>query len=157
MDFTLHQSNSWSFFDHLYLPPLLRNIFSSNPLNLRACSTPTSRILGEGFFSPPLLSRNLEYQSLSIKGYGYFSRFEDHQIPTQFNLLNNLRSLLPNFKTQYTLQRNSATEMLQLCIVLIICSRRVGRSGVDRASSSDAGGQGFEPRPLHLKKYNFFT
>ena len=33
----------------------------------------------------------------------------------------------------------------------------VGRSGVDRASSSDARGPGFEPRPLHLKKYHFFT
>ena len=27
----------------------------------------------------------------------------------------------------------------------------VGRSGVDRASSSDARGPGFDPRPLHLK------
>ena len=28
---------------------------------------------------------------------------------------------------------------------------QVGRSGVDRASSSDARGPGFEPRPLRLK------
>ena len=28
---------------------------------------------------------------------------------------------------------------------------QVGRSGVDRASSSDARGPGFKPRPLHLK------
>ena len=35
--------------------------------------------------------------------------------------------------------------------------RQVGRGGVDRASSSDARGPGFEPRPLHLKKYHFFT
>ena len=32
-----------------------------------------------------------------------------------------------------------------------------GRSGVDRAASSDTRGPGFEPRPLHLKKYHFFT
>ena len=29
----------------------------------------------------------------------------------------------------------------------------MGRSGVDRASSSDARGPGFEPRPLCFKKY----
>ena len=34
---------------------------------------------------------------------------------------------------------------------------QVGRGGVDRVSSSDARGSGFEPRPLHLKKYHFFT
>ena len=34
---------------------------------------------------------------------------------------------------------------------------QVGRSGVDRASSSDARGLGFEPRPLRFKKYHFFT
>ena len=34
---------------------------------------------------------------------------------------------------------------------------QVGRGGVDRASSSDARGSGFEPQPLHLKKYHFFT
>ena len=34
---------------------------------------------------------------------------------------------------------------------------QVGRSGVDRASSSDARGLGFEPRPLHFKKYHLFT
>ena len=34
---------------------------------------------------------------------------------------------------------------------------QVGRSRVDRASSSDARGPGFEPRPLHFKKYHFFT
>ena len=32
--------------------------------------------------------------------------------------------------------------------------RQVGLSGVDRASSSDVRGPGFEPRPLHLKKLN---
>ena len=32
-----------------------------------------------------------------------------------------------------------------------------GRSGVDRESSSDARGPGFEPQLLHLKKYHFFT
>ena len=36
-------------------------------------------------------------------------------------------------------------------------SSQVGRSGVDRESSSDARGSGFEPRPLRLKKYHFFT
>ena len=34
---------------------------------------------------------------------------------------------------------------------------QVGRSGVDRASSSDARGPGFEPGPLRFKKYHFFT
>ena len=34
---------------------------------------------------------------------------------------------------------------------------QVGRSGVDRASSSDAQGTGFELRPLRFKKYHFFT
>ena len=34
---------------------------------------------------------------------------------------------------------------------------QVGHGGVDRASSSDARGPGIEPRPLHLKKYHFFT
>ena len=34
---------------------------------------------------------------------------------------------------------------------------QVGRSGVDKASSSDARGPGFEPRPLRFKKYHFFT
>ena len=38
----------------------------------------------------------------------------------------------------------------------VVCCQ-VGRGGVDRASSSDARGPGFEPRPLHLKKYHFFT
>ena len=32
-----------------------------------------------------------------------------------------------------------------------------GASEVDKGSSSDAQGLGFEPRPLHLKKYNFYT
>ena len=36
-------------------------------------------------------------------------------------------------------------------------ARQVGRSGVDIASSSDARGPGFEPRPLRFKKYHFFT
>ena len=40
---------------------------------------------------------------------------------------------------------------------LVISLSQVGRSGVDIASSSDAQGLGFEPRPLHLKKYHFFT
>ena len=34
---------------------------------------------------------------------------------------------------------------------LVISLSQVGRSGVDIASSSDAQGLGFEPRPLHLK------
>ena len=38
-----------------------------------------------------------------------------------------------------------------------ILQSQVGRSGVDRASSSDARGPGFEPRPLRFKKYHFFT
>ena len=38
-----------------------------------------------------------------------------------------------------------------------VLGRQVGHGGVDRASSSDARGPGFEPRPLHLKKYHFFT
>ena len=33
----------------------------------------------------------------------------------------------------------------------------MGRSGVNRASSSDAWGPGFAPRPLRFKKYHFFT
>ena len=36
-------------------------------------------------------------------------------------------------------------------------SCQVGRGGVDGASSSDARGSGFEPRPPHHKKYHFFT
>ena len=35
--------------------------------------------------------------------------------------------------------------------------RQVGRGGVDRASSSDSRGSGFATRPLHFKKYHFFT
>ena len=36
-------------------------------------------------------------------------------------------------------------------------SSQVGRGWVGRASSSDARGLGFEPRPLRFKKYHFFT
>jgi len=37
------------------------------------------------------------------------------------------------------------------------CLSQVGHSGVDRASSSDARGPGFKPRPLRFKKDHFFT
>ena len=40
---------------------------------------------------------------------------------------------------------------------ILVMKSQVGRGGVDRASFSDARGPGFEPRPLHLKKYHFFT
>ena len=33
----------------------------------------------------------------------------------------------------------------------------MGSGGVNRASSSDSRGSGFEPRPLHLKKCQFFA
>ena len=36
--------------------------------------------------------------------------------------------------------------------VIVVSTRQVGRSGVDRASSSDARGLGFEPWPLRFKK-----
>ena len=36
--------------------------------------------------------------------------------------------------------------------ILFNLSGQVGRSGVDRASSSDAQGPGFKPRPLRFKK-----
>ena len=43
--------------------------------------------------------------------------------------------------------------------VKLMCDSRsqVVRSGVHRASSSDAQGPGFDPRPLCFKKYLFFT
>ena len=40
---------------------------------------------------------------------------------------------------------------------LFICDGKVGLGGVDRVSSSDVQGLGFEPQQLHLKKYPFFT
>ena len=39
----------------------------------------------------------------------------------------------------------------------MIFPSQVGRSRVDRASSSDALGPGFDPWPLRFKKYHFFT
>ena len=44
--------------------------------------------------------------------------------------------------------------ILQDCNFRALVLGQVGRSAVDRASSSDARGLGFEP---HLKKYHFFT
>ena len=41
--------------------------------------------------------------------------------------------------------------------LIYLKTSQVGRSGVDRASSSDARGLGFEPRPLSFKKCHFFT
>ena len=52
-------------------------------------------------------------------------------------------------------QQNHFLMFLKLTLLTIwitLFYRWVGRSGVDRASSSDARGSGFEPRPLHLKK-----
>ena len=54
-----YHSNSLSFLLQTYRPPRFRNIFSSKPAKLSAGWTPMSRMLADGFFSPPVLSKNL--------------------------------------------------------------------------------------------------
>ena len=62
-NFNIHQSSLLSILDHLYLPPLLKNVLSSNPDMFKAACTPTSNIEGEGSFPPLEQSRNLMYSS----------------------------------------------------------------------------------------------
>ena len=52
--------------DHLYLPPLLRNFFSSNPDLSKAAWTPTSRIEGDGSTPPLEQSRNLNWENIEF-------------------------------------------------------------------------------------------
>lgn len=58
-----HHSSFISALLHTYFPPLMRNIFSSKPLNLMASSTPTSRMDFDGSFLPSLQSKKRIYSS----------------------------------------------------------------------------------------------
>lgn len=58
-----YQSSFMSALLHTYFPPLFRNIFSSNPLNFIAASTPISKIDLEGSFRPFLQFRKRMYSS----------------------------------------------------------------------------------------------
>lgn len=57
-----YQSSFISALLHVYFPPLFKNIFSSNPLNLRAFFTPTSSKEREGSLLPRVQSKNRIYK-----------------------------------------------------------------------------------------------
>lgn len=57
-----YQSSFISALLHVYFPPLFKNIFSSNPLNLREFFTPTSSKEREGSLLPRVQSKNRIYK-----------------------------------------------------------------------------------------------
>ena len=89
-----------------------------------------------------------KYSSLPFtrQRYKSFRSTSSVSLPCRMPLSNQLHCL---FATHTDLQCKG-----WLCIELY---GQVKRGGVDRASSSDARGSGFEPWPLHLKKYHFFN